>query len=164
VEELLLRGGLPGNELDVVHHENVHVAKLLTQRVAGLPLDGVDHFVGEPLAGDVQQLRTRVLAQNIVTDGVHQVGLAKPHAAVEEQRVVRVRRQFRDREARRVGEPVGRADDERVKRILRVQRVARVLAGLRHLHLAAHLAERDGHGAAVSLAQRRLEQRAVALF
>ena len=50
-----------------------------------------------------------------------------PVAAVDEQRVVRLRRRFRDCERGRVGEAVRRADHERIERVLRVQiRVGRL--------------------------------------
>ena len=62
--------------------------------------------------------------RGVVPDRVQQVGLAQPGAAVDEQRVVRLRRRLGDRDRRGVGEPVGRADDERLERVLRVEPVA----------------------------------------
>src|SRR6202000_1210008 len=48
-------------------------------------------------------------------------GLAEPGLAVDEQRVVRLGRRLGDRYRGGVGEPVARADDEGVERVLRVQ-------------------------------------------
>ena len=50
-------------------------------------------------------------------DGVHQVRLPQSHTAVDEQRVVRAGWCLRDGAARRVGELIRGADDERVERV-----------------------------------------------
>ena len=47
--------------------------------------------------------------------------LPRPDAAVQEERVVGVARALRDRQARRVGEAVGRADDEVREGVARVE-------------------------------------------
>ena len=62
-----------------------------------------------------------VEALRVVPDGVQQVGLAQPGVAVDEQRVVGLGRGLGDRDGGGVGEPVARADDERLERVLRVQ-------------------------------------------
>src|SRR5881394_3706429 len=49
------------------------------------------------------------------------MGLAEPGAAVDEERVVCLGGRFGDRERGGVREAVGRADDEEIKRVLRVQ-------------------------------------------
>jgi hypothetical protein len=58
---------------------------------------------------------------DVLAHGLEQVRLAEAGAAVDEERVVRLRGRLRDRERRRVREPVRRADHERVERVLRVQ-------------------------------------------
>ena len=57
----------------------------------------------------------------VVPDRVQQVGLAQAGVAVDEQRVVGLGRRLGDRDRGGVGEPVARADDERVEGVLRVQ-------------------------------------------
>src|SRR5581483_3628898 len=54
-----------------------------------------------------------------------QVGLAEPGSAVDEQRVVGLRRRFGDREGGGVREPVRGADHEEVERVFRVQACVR---------------------------------------
>ena len=58
---------------------------------------------------------------DLVSDGLHQVGLAHADAAVQEQRVVGLRRTLGDRLAGRVRELVAAADHERVKGVARIQ-------------------------------------------
>ena len=55
-----------------------------------------------------------------VADRVHQVGLAEADAAVQEERVVGVARALRHRQAGRVGQAVGRPDDEVREGVARV--------------------------------------------
>ena len=77
----------------------------------------------------------------IMTDGVHQVGLAQTHAAVDEQRVVGLGGHLRHRQRHRMGETVAAAHHKGVKGILGVQlgqRVAGVL-GFQFPDAAIHL-------------------------
>ena len=74
----------------------------------------------------------------VVADGVEQVGLAEPGVAVDEERVVRLRRRLGDGDRGGMGEAVGLADDEVVERVLRVQ--ARVAARERRMRHRASLA------------------------
>ena len=56
-----------------------------------------------------------------VTDGLHQVGLAHAHAAVEKERVVGLRGLLGHGQRGRMRELVRRADDERFERVARVE-------------------------------------------
>jgi len=76
------------DELNIVHHEDIHVAETVAELGVAVLLDGGDQLVGEVFAGDVEQPLFRVLLLHIVADGVHQVGLAQAHAAMDEQGVV----------------------------------------------------------------------------
>ena len=117
VEELLLGPLLVGDELDVVDEEQVDPAVAGPELVDLALLDRGDELVRELLGRRVDDALARELGDDLVADRVHQVGLAEAHAAVQEQRVVGVARALRDRQARRVGEAVGRADDEVRERV-----------------------------------------------
>ena len=54
VEEALLYGLLPAQELDVVHQKDVHRPVLLPKRAGALHLNGRDELVGELLGAHVQ--------------------------------------------------------------------------------------------------------------
>jgi hypothetical protein len=88
VEELLLRAFLAGEELDVVDQQQVEVVVLRLQLVEGLALVILDDVGDELLGVQVQHAGVGLVAQQLVADRVHQVGLAEAHAAVDEQRVV----------------------------------------------------------------------------
>ena len=61
---------------------------------------------------------------HVLRDRLQEMRLAEPGAAVDEERVVRLRRRFGDRERRCVREAVRRADDEGVEGVLRVEAAA----------------------------------------
>ena len=117
VEELLLGPLLVGDELDVVDEEQVDPAVAGAELVDLALLDRGDELVRELLGRRVDDALARELRGDLVADGVHQVGLAEAHPAVQEERVVGVPGALRHRQARRVGEAVGRPDDEVRERV-----------------------------------------------
>ena len=129
VEELVLRAFLAGDELDVVDEQHVDAAIPLAEVEDAVVAHGVDHLVHEPLGRDVGELQAGAVLQHVLPDRVHQVGLAETDAAVDEQRVVGARRGFGDGPAGGVGELVGRADDEGVEGVARVEAPSWVASG-----------------------------------
>ena len=121
VEELFLGPFLVRDELDVVDQEQVDPPVAGAEVVDLALLDRRDELVGELLARRVDDALARELGDHLVADGVHQVRLAEPHAAVQEERVVGVPRALGDRQARGVGEAVGRPDDEVGEGVARVE-------------------------------------------
>jgi hypothetical protein len=121
VEELLLGLDLPLEELDVVDQQDVDVPVTPLERARLVVADAVDEVVGELLGVHVPHLHTRVEVLRVVADGVEQVRLAQPGLPVDEEWVVGLRGRLGDGDRGRVGEPVARADDERLERVLRVE-------------------------------------------
>ena len=119
VEELLLRPLLARDELDVVDQEDVDGAVLGAELGDAVVADRVDELVGEALGREVEHAQARVEAGDLVADRVQQVGLAEADAAVDEERVVGLRRQLGDGLAGGLGELVGVADDEGVEGVAR---------------------------------------------
>ena len=120
VEELFLRSFLVRDELDVVDQQEVDPAVACPEVIDLALLDARDELVGELLGCGVDDALPRELGRDLVADGMHQVGLAEPDAAVQEERVVRVTRALRHRQAGRVGQAIGGPDDEVVEGIARV--------------------------------------------
>ena len=138
VEELLLRPLLVRDELDVIDEQQVDAPVAGPEVVDAALLDAGDELVGELLAGDVDDPLAREASDDRVADGVHQVGLAEAHAAVQEQRVVGVAGALRDRQARGVREAVGGADDEGPERVARVEADRAALGAADATRLEAH--------------------------
>ena len=88
VEKLLLGGFLAGDELDIVHQQQVGHAVLHPEVLGAAGADGGDQLVGELLAGNVHDNKIGVGALDLGLDGREQMGLAQTGAAVDEQRVI----------------------------------------------------------------------------
>src|SRR5688572_13164099 len=88
VEELLLRAFLAAEELDVVDQQQVRLAITLPELYQRAVLDRVDEFVDEELTREIHHLRVLLFREDVLADRLHQVRLAEPDAAVNEERVV----------------------------------------------------------------------------
>ena len=66
-------------------------------------------------------LADRLAALHLVADGVHQVGLAHAHAAIQEERIVGARRPLGHRQRGGARKLVAVADDEGVEGVARVE-------------------------------------------
>ncbi len=75
-------------------------------------------LVHERVAGDVEKLRVRLLVEDFLADGLQQVGLAQPDAAVDEQRVVGGARLIGHGHGGGVGELIVRAGDEIIEAVV----------------------------------------------
>ncbi|OMP13430.1 hypothetical protein COLO4_01703, partial [Corchorus olitorius] len=109
VEELLLRAVLVGEELHIVDQQQIQRVVALLEFVKSAALVGLDHIRDELLGVDVENFRVGLVGQQLVAHGMHQVGLAQAHAAVDEQRVVQVAGRARHMHGGRACHAVGRA-------------------------------------------------------
>ena len=173
MEQLLLRGFLAPDELDVVDQQRVRRAVAGPELLLRALLNRRHEVVRELLRGDVRDLPAG--ANEAVADALQEVRLAEADRPVQEQRVVQ--------RAGRIGhalgggerEVVARADDERVEDVAGVQPRARV-DGPRRLGRAAALEqrrvvrgrlqglERDLHGPVGEIRERAHDQRAQPLL
>jgi hypothetical protein len=80
-----------------------------------------DHLVGELFRRDVADRGHRLAALHLVADGVHQVGLAHAHAAIEEQGIVGLRGPLGHGQRGGARKLVAVADHEGVKGVARVE-------------------------------------------
>ena len=129
VEELLLDLGLLGQEMDVVDQEQVGHAEAVAEILELAVLQGVDVGDEELLAGGVDHGVAAVLDDG-VGDGLEQVGLAQPGAAVDEERVDRLAGVLADIDRGGIGEVVAIAHHE-VLESVRGAAVARLVAARR---------------------------------
>ena len=139
MEKFLLRGVLARDELNIVHEEEVGVAVFVTELEVLAAADGVDQLVCELVALDIDDVIVRVLALDLVGDGIEQVRLAEAGFAVDEKGIIGVRGVVRDGAGGGKRVLVRRTDDEFIERILRVEldeiAVFLVLGVLRQLGL-----------------------------
>ena len=123
VEKLFLDALFPGEELDVVDQQNVVRPVPRLELVETFVLQMGDEIVHEGLAREVPRAERGGLGREVVGDRLQQVGFPQARRAVDEQRVVGLRRRLGHRERRGVREPVRRADHEVVERVLAGERV-----------------------------------------
>jgi hypothetical protein len=102
VEELLLDPLLVLEELDVVDEQQVVGAVALLEPLDPLVAQRVDEVVHERLAGDVRTERSPECSATYCAIACIRCVLPRPGAAVDEERVVRLRRRLGDRERGRV--------------------------------------------------------------
>ena len=121
VEELLLGALLAGEELDVVDQQQIDAAETVAEAHHLVVLDGVDHLVGELFGGEIDDGAVGLAQLDLMADGLHEVGFAHAHAAVEEQRVVRLAGSGGYGQGRGVGELVSAADDEAVEGVTGIE-------------------------------------------
>src|SRR5206468_8311471 len=145
VEELFLRALFPRDELDVVDEEHVDPPVPLAELLTLLRPDRIDELIGELFARRVRDPLFRMPRDHRVPDRVHEVRLAEPGPAVDEERVVAVPRPLGDRQGRGVSEAVVRADDEGREGVARVQEGAGFAPFLPAWLLAASTRCRRGH-------------------
>ena len=121
VEELFLRALFLRQELDVVHQQHVHLPEFIAEAGHLVVAQRVDHLVGELLARHIADRRLRRPPLDLVADRLHQVRLAHPDAAIQEQRVVGLRGPLGHSLAGRMGKLVAAADHECVKGVAWIQ-------------------------------------------
>ena len=109
MEELLLGGLLAGDELNVVHQQQVGLAVLLAEFLRAAGPDGGDDLVGELLTVHIDDIEIRMVLADLDLNGVQQVGFAQARVAVDEQGV------GRHSLGCRIGELVGGAADKVLK-------------------------------------------------
>ena len=127
VEELFLCRVLAADELHVVDHQHVDGAELVLEVHRVLLAQSADKTVHELFRRKVDHRARRIGRADVPGDGVHEMGLAQSHAAVQEQRVEQHRRGLGDAVGGGVGEFVGLADDEILEREAAIQRRAEVV-------------------------------------
>src|SRR5256885_164548 len=121
MKKFLLRPLFTAEKLNVVNQKNVGQAITFPEFYQITMLYRVDELVDEQLTRDVKHLHVFPFGPDELADGLHQMGLAQADASVNEQRIVRSRRRLRDGETGCVRDFIVRADDERFKRVPRIE-------------------------------------------
>ena len=112
MEELLLRLLFAGDELHVVHQQQVRLTVLLPHlRSLTLP-DSIHQLVGQVVALHVSDLGPGVVPADDVGDGIDQMGLAQAGVPVDQQGVVVLSRMLRHGDGGGISQLVGRAHHE----------------------------------------------------
>ena len=93
----------------------------LLELVESLALVGFNHIRDKLLGVDVENFGARVISQQLVADGMDQVGLAQADPAIDEQRVVELPDAAGHMHGRRPAHAIGRAFDQGLKGQCRIE-------------------------------------------
>ena len=85
-------------------------------------LEGLDELVGELFRGEVCYLGIRIVAQNGMANGMHQMRFAEAGVAVEEKWIVGLRGRLGNRHGSGVRHMVVTADDKCFEGVARIER------------------------------------------
>ena len=121
VEKLLLNPLLAREKLDVVNQQHVRLTVFLAELGELVVLDAVNVFVGELFGRNVRDARAFLVARRVLADGMEQMCLAQPDAAVKKKRIVGFSGCLGDGQRGRVGKVVVVADNKRVKGVFGVE-------------------------------------------
>jgi len=88
MEEFLLGSFFTAQELDIIQQKDVFVPVFIAEIGHFLVTQAVDQFIGEFFGRGVADVRRWIVLQNLVSDGIGQVGLSQSHTAVDEERIV----------------------------------------------------------------------------
>ena len=96
VEEFLLGPLFARDELNVVDQQKVDRPVARAEGGRAVVADRIDELIGEVLGREIDDQRAGKQVNRPVADRVEQVRLAETDAAIDEQRVIRARRELRD--------------------------------------------------------------------
>src|SRR5438105_661254 len=89
VEEFLLRPALAAEKLDVIDEQKVERAVMSLEVIERLVLIGADDIRHVSLGMDVAYSRVGIVLENVIADGLDEVGLSETDAPIHEEWVVR---------------------------------------------------------------------------
>ncbi len=121
MEKFFLRPLLAGQKLNVIDQQDIDATELVAECGHLVVAQRVDHVIGELLAGDVADGGLGLAPLHLMPDGLHEMGFAHAHAAIQEQRVVGFGGTLGHGLAGGVGELVAAADDEGVEGVAGIQ-------------------------------------------
>src|SRR5512132_658053 len=142
MEKFLLRPLLTTEKLNVVNQKKVGLAITLPEFYQLTVLDRVDELVDEQLTRDVDHLHVFPFRPDKLADGLHEMGLAQTDAAVNEEGIIRTRRRLRDSETGCMRDFVIPTDDERFKRVSRIESRNSCAWSRVHLRRGQHFSHR----------------------
>ena len=121
IEEFFLRSVLVGKKLHIVDQQQIERVVALLELVKSAALVGLNHIRHKLLGVDVENFGIWAVGQQLVAHGMHQVGFAQAHTAIDEKRVVQVPGHARHVHGRRARHAVGRALHQGLERQRRIE-------------------------------------------
>ena len=121
IEEFLHRTVFAFDELDVVDNQQVVLLVLLLEYVIGIVANRLHKAADIVVRMHIAHFRIGTVFQQLVTDGLNQVGFTQTRTAIEEKRVITLSRTFRYRLRGGSCKAVALTFYQRIKRVIRRQ-------------------------------------------
>ena len=123
VEKLLLGFLLSAEKLNVIDNQDIYLTEGMGELSQGVVLDGIYEIVRECLTRQVQNLSTGLKGDNLITDGVSQVGFSQSNFSVNEKWVeAGLARTIGDGHTSAARQPIAICLDEAFKRVSGIER------------------------------------------
>ena len=123
MEEFFLCTFLADNELNIIDQQDiigpVFIAEFSRREVV-LITDGIDQLISKFLTRYIKNLCIRVIFQNKMTDGMHQMRFSESHASIDKKRVVDFSGGFGNRQRCSMGQIVVGTDYKGIECIFRI--------------------------------------------
>ena len=87
VQKLFLDTLLAIEEVDVIHHQHVHIAEALPEAGDGSRIEGLGEVVGKRLGRQRQHLFAGIVSTDLLRDRFEQMGFAVAHSTIEIERM-----------------------------------------------------------------------------
>ena len=128
MEKFFLCRVLAADELHVINHQHIDGTKLFLERHRIPEPQRPDKLVHELFRREVNHPAVGMRLGDVPSNGVHQMGFAQAHAAIEKQRVEGYAFRFRHTACGSEGQLVGFADNKIVERAARVELCGKIAA------------------------------------
>jgi len=125
MKEFLLKAFLSGEKVNIVDQEQVHTAVTLSELKRLIGLKRINEFVDEGFGRDVANAGRSSMGEDIMTDGLHEVGFTEARVAVDKEGVISFGGRLSHGHACGVSKTVGGAHDECIKLELFVESAGR---------------------------------------
>ena len=124
MEKFFLCRFLSYNKLDIIDKKYIDISVFFAEfGHSGVisVTDRLDQLICKFFAGNIQNLTVFIMLNNVMSDGMHKVGLAKSGASVDKKRIVGISRRFCNRKGCRLGKFIVVTDDKGIKNIFGIQ-------------------------------------------
>ena len=149
MEKFFLCGFFSGYELDIVDQKHVYIPVAVPEGIDQADViavsQRVDQLIGKDLGRNIADLSFRLIENDMMRDGVHQMRFAKSRSSVNKKGIVHLSGRFRYGDRGGVGKFVVASHDKGFESIFRIQsrfcknhadfRILSGSLGLLHIHM-----------------------------
>ena len=88
MEEFFLCLNFFSQELYIIYHKQINVAIFLTESFSGVITNGINQLIGEFFTGNIKNSFGRIVFENLMANGMHQMGFTQANATIHKKWIV----------------------------------------------------------------------------